>query len=384
MSRMGVLTGLRVIECGGIGPGPFCCMLLADMGAEVVRVDRAGSVGRDPLEPRFNPMLRGQQSVALDLKHPDGRDALLRLCDKADIVIEGFRPGVMERLGLGPDVITKRQPRIIYGRMTGWGQTGPLANAPGHDINYISLTGALHAIGTAESGPVPPLVLAGDLGGGGMFLALGVLAAYIEAQRSGVGQIVDAAVVDGASALMTPFHGMLAMGSFIERRESNRLDGGSYFYNVYETSDGEFISLASNEPQFHSRLLAVLGLDAERFSQSARDSWKENRSALAAIFRQRTRADWVALLEKEELCFAPVLRMSEAPAHPHHEARHAFVEIAGVKQPAPAPRFSRSASATPAAPPYAGEHTLRVLREWGFDRTESDSLLQSGAARQRP
>lgn len=382
-SLEGTLSGLKVVEFGGIGPGPFCCMLLADMGAEIIRIERVGAVGKDHMEPRFNPMLRGQRNIALDLKHPCGRDAALRLCDRADILIEGFRPGVMESLGLGPEVVTSRHPAIIYGRMTGWGQTGPLAKAPGHDINYIALTGALHAIGTAAGGPVPPLVLAGDMGGGGVYLAVGVLAAYIESRRSGLGQVVDAAVLDGTTSLMAAFYGMLAAGSFIEQRESNRLDGGSHFYNVYETRDGQHISLASNEPQFYTLLLEALGLDETEFRQNERQNWKSNRLALATIFKQKTRDEWTQLLEKKNLCYAPVLKMSEAPGHPQNAARQNFVKISGVTQPAPAPRFSRSTSAVQSAPAYAGEHTRQVLSDWGFEPAETDSLLHSGAARQR-
>jgi alpha-methylacyl-CoA racemase len=288
----------------------------------------------------------------------------------------------MEQLGLGPEIVMQRNPAIIYGRMTGWGQTGPLATAPGHDINYIALAGALHAIG-AKPAPVPPLVLAGDMGGGGTFLALGVLAAYIESQRSGVGQIVDAAIMEGAASLMTAFYGLRAAGSFVEQRESNRVDGGSHFYTVYETSDHEFISIGALEPKFYALLLEALELDAAEFPQDERQNWPKNRAALAEIFAQKTQAEWVEFLEKKNLCFAPVLKMSEAPRHPQNAARQNFVEVAGVTQPAPAPRFSRSQSAVQSAPAGAGEHTTDVLADWGFDLAEIEKLLQSGAAKQR-
>ncbi len=379
----GALRGIKVIEFAGIGPGPFCGMLLADMGAEIVRIDRVETVGNDPLEPRFNTMLRGRRNLALDLKHPDGRDAALRLCDHADILIEGYRPGVMEQLGLGPEIVTQRNPAIVYGRMTGWGQTGPLAKAPGHDINYIALSGALHAIGTAESGPVPPLVLAGDMGGGGTFLALGVLAAYIESRRSGLGQIVDAAIMEGSASLMTAFYGLCAAGSFVEQRESNRVDGGSHFYTIYETSDHEFISIGALEPKFYMILLEALGLDAADFPQNERETWPKNRAALAKIFAQKTQAEWVEILAPKNLCFAPVLKMREAPLHPQSAARGNFIELSGVTQPAPAPRFSRSQSGVQSAPAGAGEHTRQVLAEWGFELAEIDKLLQSGVAAQR-
>ena len=380
---MSVLSGIRVVEFGGIGPGPYCCMLLADMGAEVVRVERTTVVGCDSVAPHFNTMLRGQRSVALDLKHPGGRDAALRLCDGADIVIEGFRPGVMESLGLGPEVVLARHPAVVYGRMTGWGQTGPLADTPGHDINYIALTGALHAIGTAAQGPVPPLILAGDFGGGGAYLAIGVLAAYIEATRTGQGQIVDAAIVDGAAASMTAFYGMLAAGSVVEQRESNPLDGGSHFYNTYETRDGGYISIAAIEPKFYARLLQLLGLSAADYAQNDRVHWQEHRITFANIFKQKTRAEWTGLLQQEALCFAPVLSMSEAPSHPHLAARNSFVNIGGVVQPAPAPRFSRTASQVKSAPAFAGQHTVAELADCGLGQSTIDSLLKSGAARQR-
>ena len=381
---MGALNGLKIVEFGGIGPGPFCCMLLADMGAEVIRIDRVAAVGKDRLEPKFNPMHRGQRSIALDLKHPDGVNTALRLCDKADIVIEGFRPGVMEGLGLGPEMITARNAKIIYGRMTGWGQTGPLAQAPGHDLNYIALTGALHAIGKANTGPVPPLVLAGDMGGGGMYLAVGVLAAYIESQRSGKGQVVDAAIVDGSASLMTAFYGMLASGSIVEKRESNRLDGGSHFYNVYETKDGQYVCVASTEPQFYSLLVEALGLNEADIPQNDRNKWPQHRATIANVFKQKTRDEWNAWLAEKNLCYSPVLSMSEAPHHPHNAVRGNFVDIDGVTQPAPAPRFSRTKSVIKSAPAYAGADTTGVLNDWGFAPAEIEALIERNAAKQRP
>lgn len=378
----GALGHLKVVEFGGLGPAPFCSMLLADMGAEVIRIDRPDSVGRDPMEPRFNTMLRGRRNIALDLKKTAGVDAALRLCDQANILIEGFRPGVMERLGLGPDVVMARRPSMIYGRMTGWGQTGPLAQAPGHDINYVALTGALHAIGPAER-PVPPLALVGDMGGGGLYLAVGVLAAYIESLRSGHGQVVDAAVLDGTCSLMTAFFGMLAAGTFVERRASNRLDGGSHFYNAYQTADGEFISLASNEPEFYERLLNALNLDFDSSTQNQRELWARHRDQLAAIFKQKTRDEWARLLEPQDLCFSPVLKMSEAPSHPQNVARALFIEVADVVQPAPAPKLSRTPAAVTQPPAHIGEHTCQVLKDWNFHDQEIDALVRSGAARQR-
>ena len=379
---MGTLTGLQVVEFAGIGPGSFCCMLLADMGAEIIRVERTDIVGNDPLEPKYNPMLRGRKSIALDLKSPAGADVAMSLCEWADIVIECYRPGVMERLGLGPDEVLNRNPRAVYGRMTGWGQTGPLANAPGHDLNYIALTGALHAIGTREQ-PVPPLVMVGDFGGGAMYLAVGVLSAYIESRRSGQGQVVDAAIVDGAASLMTAFYGMLAAGSVVEERASNRLDGGSHFYSVYPTKDDEFVSIAPTEPKFFQRLLSELDLSVSDYDQTDRENWPVYQSRLRDLFRTRTRDEWCTILEDKGVCFAPVLRMSEAASHPHNRARENFVAIDGVEQPAPAPRFSRTGSKVelPAVP--AGENTREVLAQIGLDGAAIASLLDSGAARQR-
>ena len=379
---MGALTGVKALEFAGIGPGPFCCMLLADMGAEIVRIERTAMVGNDLMEPKYNPMLRGRKSIALDLKKPDGVEVALKLCEWADITIECFRPGVMERLGLGPDVVMERNPGLVYGRMTGWGQTGPLASAPGHDLNYVALTGALHAIGTRET-PVPPLVMVGDFGGGAMYLAVGVLSAYIESLRSGKGQVVDAAVVDGAASLMTAFYGMLAAGNFVEERASNRLDGGSHFYSVYPTKDEQFISIASTEPEFFAQLMAELNLDVADYDQADRDNWPVYQEKLKALFKTKSRAEWCALLEDKGVCFSPVLSMSEAASHPHNQARENFMEVLGVEQPAPAPKFSRTKSKVEIPAVHAGEHTAEVLSQLGFDQKAIVSFLNTGVACQR-
>ena len=381
---MGPLKGVKVVEFAGIGPGPFCCMLLADMGADVLRVDRAMNVGNDQYEPKYNNLLRGRKNIALDLKHPDGVEAALKLCDQADIIIEGFRPGVMERLGLGPDVVFARNKKVVYGRMTGWGQDGPIAKTPGHDINYIALTGALYAIGSKESGPVPPLNLVGDFGGGALYMAMGALAAYIEAQKSGEGQVVDTSMVEGAASLMTAVYGMLADGRYIEERETNRLDGGCHHYNVYETSDGEHICIGSNEPQFYAEMLKTIGLDQANLpEQTDRKYWPEMTERLAAIFKTKTREEWTKLMEQKEICYAPVLRPSEAIKHHHNVARNTFVEVDGFPQPGPAPKFSRTESMTPMGCAYAGEHTEEALGEWGFAATDIAALTASGAAKQR-
>ncbi len=381
---MGPLAGVKVVEFAGIGPGPFCCMLLADMGADVVRIDRAANVDNDPTEPRFNTLLRGRKNIAVDLKSPRGVETALTLCDQADILIEGFRPGVMERLGLGPDVVFARNAKIVYGRMTGWGQDGPIAHTPGHDINYIALTGALHAIGTKANGPVPPLNLIGDFGGGALYMAMGALAAYIEAQKSGQGQIVDTSMVEGAASLMTAAYGGLAAGTFQEERETNRLDGGCHHYNVYETGDGEHICIGSNEVKFYTVMLETVGLgEADLPEQADREKWPEMRQRLAAIFKTKTRAQWTELMEQKEICYAPVLRMSEASTHPHNVHRGSFIKVAGVTQPGPAPKFARMPDTPPSDPAHAGEHTREALADWGIPRSEIDDLLQTGAVRQR-
>ena len=354
------------------------------MGADVLRIDRAVNVGNDISEPKYNNLLRGRKNIALDLKHPDGVEAALKLCDKADIIIEGFRPGVMERLGLGPDVIFERNQKVVYGRMTGWGQDGPIAKTPGHDINYIALTGALYAIGSKESGPIPPLNLVGDFGGGALYMAMGALAAYIEAQKSGSGQVVDTSMVEGAASLMTAVYGMLADGRYLEERETNRLDGGCHHYNVYETSDGEHICIGSNEPQFYAEMLKTIGLDQANLpEQTDRKYWPEMTERLAAIFKTKSREEWTDIMEQKEICYAPVLRPSEAINHHHNVARDTFIEVDGFPQPGPAPKFSRTKSKTPMGCAYAGEHTEEALGEWGFAAVDIAALTASGAAKQR-
>jgi alpha-methylacyl-CoA racemase len=382
----GPLAGIRVIELAGIGPGPFAAMLLADLGADVVRVERAGAVrGPAPDAPHGDVLRRGRRSVAIDLKHPDGVAALLDLVAGADALIEGFRPGVMERLGLGPDVCLGRNPKLVYGRMTGWGQTGPYAHAAGHDINYIALAGALAHIGRAGEAPVPPLNLVGDFGGGGMFLAFGVVCALLDAGRSGDGQVVDAAMVDGTATLMTFFWAFHHMGIHdITQRGVNMLDTGAHYYDVYECADGEYVSIGSIEPQFYAELLRLTGLEGdEQFArQNDRALWPELKQRLVELFRRRTRDEWCAVMEHTDVCFAPVLRMDEAARHPHNVERGTFVEAFGVTQPAPAPRFSRTEAVLGRPPAHDGQHTTEVLADWGIDATRIEALLASGAVKQ--
>jgi alpha-methylacyl-CoA racemase len=370
----GPLDGVRVVEIAGIGPGPFCGMLLADMGAEVVRVDRPPVPGPWPAL-----MARGKRSVVVDLKHPRGPEVVLRLASSADALLEGFRPGVAERLGIGPDACMARNPRLVYGRMTGWGQEGPLRLTAGHDIDYIAVAGALHPIGAAEGPPVPPLNLLGDFGGGGLLLAFGIACALVEARRSGQGQVVDAAIVDGASLLTTSFHELAALGLWEERRGSNLLDGGAPFYGVYQTADGEHMAVGALEPKFYGELLDRLGLaGGDLPPPSERERWPELRERLEAVFRTRTRAEWVERFEGSDACVAPILRPSEAASHPHHRARASFVAVGESQQPAPAPRFSRTPAAPPARPPTIGEHTDEVLAAGGFTREEIADLRTAG------
>jgi alpha-methylacyl-CoA racemase len=365
---VGPLDGIRIVEIAGIGPGPFAGMMLSDMGAEVLRVDRAQSVqGGDPAKPSLDFLARGRRSVGVDLKRPEGVDTVLRLLEKADALIEGFRPGVMERLGLGPDVCLARNPRLVYGRMTGWGQEGPLAHAAGHDINYIALAGALESIGRRGEPPLPPLNLVGDFGGGGMLLAFGVACALVERARSGKGQVVDAAMVDGAAALMTIIHGAHQAGWWKEERGSNMLDTGAHFYEVYETRDGKYVSIGSIEPQFYQELLEKIGLAGEKLpGQMDRGSWAGMKQRLAGIFKTRTRDEWCEIMEGSDVCFAPVLSLTETKQHPHIRARSTFVTVAGAPQPGPAPRFSRSRAEIRRPPPHAGQHTDEALADWGF------------------
>ncbi len=378
---MGPLDGIKVIEIAGIGPGPFAGMMLSDMGAEVLRVDRADRVrGADPASPPRDPLARNRRSVGVDLKKPEGVETVLRLVEKADVIIEGFRPGVMERLGLGPDVCLARNPRIVYGRMTGWGQEGPLAHAAGHDINYISIAGALGPIGRKGEAPVPPLNLVGDFGGGGMLLAYGVTCALVEAGRSGQGQVVDAAMVDGAAALMAMMHGFLAMGMWQDERGTNMLDTGAHFYDVFETADGEYVSIGSIEPQFYAQLLKLTGLDAEDLpNQMDRTRWEATKKRVAEVFKTKTREEWCKIMEGTDVCFAPVLSMKEAYEHPHNVERNTFIEVAGVKQPGPAPRFSRTVPEVVRPPAHAGQHTDEALADWGFSGDEIGKLRADGA-----
>ncbi len=379
----GPLSGIRILEIAGIGPGPFAAMMLADMGAEVVRVDRVQAVRDNVTGSHWDVMLRGRRNVALDLKHPEGVEALLTLVEGADAIIEGFRPGVMERLGVGPDQCLARNPKLVFGRMTGWGQEGPYANSAGHDINYIALAGALAHFGRAGEPPTPPLNMVGDFGGGGMFLAFGVVCALLESQRSGKGQVVDAAMVDGSAVLMSMFWAFKNIGMFDESaRGTNLLDTGAHFYDVFECADGEWVSIGSIEPQFYALLLEKTGVAAEFAAQMDRSKWPQLKEKLAAVFRTKTRAQWNEIMEGTDVCYAPVLRMSEAAQHPHNVARNTFVEVAGITQPAPAPRYSRTITNVPTPPAHAGEHTRAVLADWGFDADRIDALVAAGAARQ--
>ena len=376
----GPLAGLKVVEMVGLGPAPFCAMLLADLGAEVLRIDRPGAGGALGLPPRFDIPARGRRSLALDLRHPAAAEAALALVARADALIEGYRPGVMERLGLGPEPCLARNPRLVYGRMTGWGQHGPLAAAAGHDINYIALAGALHPIGRDGEPPVPPLNYVGDYGGGAMLLAVGVLAALLEARASGRGQVVDAAMTDGAALLSAMFFGMRAAGAWQLQRGANLIDGGAPYYAAYACADGRHVAVGAIEPAFFAELLQRLGLDAATFgAQDDRSLWPAQRATLAATFLQRRRDEWCAALEGSDACFAPVLDWDEAPAHPHHAAREAFVEVGGVIQPAPAPRFSRTPAARPTPPSTPGADGPAALRDWGVDEGLVERLRQAGA-----
>jgi alpha-methylacyl-CoA racemase len=379
----GPLRGHRVLEIAGIGPGPFAAMMLADMGAEVVRVDRVGAVtGADPGQPPVDVLNRGRRSVGVDLKHPDGVETVLRLVESADALIEGFRPGVTERLGIGPDACLDRNPALVYGRMTGWGQDGPYAAAAGHDINYIALAGALDPIGRAGQPPTPPLNLVGDFGGGGLMMAFGIACGLLEASRSGQGQVVDAAMVDGAATLMTMFYGFRAMGFWRPERGTNMLDSGAHFYDVYECGDGGYVSIGSIEPQFYAELRRLAGLDDDAWSaQMDRSAWPDLKARLAEVFRTRTRDEWCALMEGTDVCFAPVLSLDEAHHHPHNVARGTFTEANGVVQPSPAPRFSRTAPEIAGPPAHPGQHTDEVLASWGFGDDEVADLRRAGAVR---
>jgi alpha-methylacyl-CoA racemase len=375
---MGPLAGIKIVELAGIGPGPFCAMLLSDLGAEVLRIDRYESKGRR--NPATDVLLRGRRSVAVDLKNPRGVETVLRLIEKADALIEGFRPGVMERIGIGPDVCLKRNPRIVYGRMTGWGQEGPLAAAAGHDINYIAITGALHSFARRGERPVPPLNLVGDFGGGALYLAVGVLSALLEARASGKGQVVDAAMVDGAAHLMTMFYEMRATGIWTDEPGTNLLDTGAHFYDVFDTKDGKRIALGSIEPKFYAELLRLSGLDKDELpSQFDRAEWPGLKERVASVIRTKTRDEWCRIMEGSDVCFAPVLSLAEAPTYSHNAERKTFIEVDGVVQPAPAPRFSRTPGKVRRPPPIPGEHSEEALRDWGFPKDAIASLLEARA-----
>lgn len=380
---MGPLHGIKVIEFAALGPCPMAAMILADLGAEVVRIERKLPPGAKPgselFDPRIDILNRSRRVVTLDLKKPEGIAAARQLIAGADILVEGFRPGVMERLGLGPDEALKANPRLVFGRMTGWGQTGPLASAAGHDINYLSLSGALHAIGEPGRKPVVPLNLVADCGGGAMLLVVGVLAALTESRNSGKGQVVDAAMTDGSALLMTMMYTLKAMGEWTQQRGSNLLDGGAHFYDTYRCRDGKYISIGPIEPQFYALFLAKTGLTDPDFSQQwDRARWPELKARLAAHLETRSRDEWCQLLEGSDACVAPVLDMDEAPEHPHNRARGTFIEVGGIIQPAPAPRFSRSTPATP-RPPVTGATGEDVLADWGFQAAAIDALRQAGA-----
>ncbi len=383
---MGPLKGFKVIELAGIGPAPMCAMLLSDLGAEVLRIDRTADAGLGiAMKTKYSLLNRGRRSIALDLKRPEATEAVLRLVSQADALIEGFRPGVMERLGLGPDVCLARNPRLVYGRMTGWGQEGPLASAAGHDINYIALSGALHSIGRRGEAPVPPLNLIGDFGGGALYLAFGVVTGLLEAQKSGKGQVVDTAMIDGAASLMTAIYGMHGSGIWNDERGTNILDTGAHYYDVYETKDGKYISIGSIETKFYDELLRLSGLKREELApQNDRKSWPQMKERIAALFRTKSRDEWCAIMEGSDICFAPVLSLSEAPNHRHNKHRGTFVEQDGVVQPAPAPRFSRTPGAIQRPPAQPGEHTEEALRDWGFSASELEKLRACGAITSSP
>jgi alpha-methylacyl-CoA racemase len=375
---MGPLNGYTVIELAGIGPAPMGGMMLADLGAEVIRVDRAATDSPSPLESVSG---RGKKSVVLNLKEPQGVETLLRMVENADVLIDPFRPGVCEKLGVGPAVCLARNPRLVFARMTGWGQDGPLAQAAGHDINYIALTGALFANGEREGRPLPPLNLVGDMGGGGMLLVNGVMAALLETASSGQGQVIDVAMVDGAAQLMWMFHSFHALGGWnADQREANMLDGGTHFYNTYECADGEYVSIGSIEPQFYALLKEKAGLPEDQFGeQNNPERWESQREALAGIMRSKTRDEWCALMEGTDVCFAPVLRFTEAPAHAAAVARKSYIELDGVVQPAPAPRFSRTPAEVVSSNPANGANTQAVLGEMGFAEQEINALREAGA-----
>jgi alpha-methylacyl-CoA racemase len=371
----GPLSDLKIVEFAGIGPGPFCGMLLSDLGADVVRIDRKGGRGG----AKSDITSRGRRSVALDIKNPAAVEAALKLIEKADVLFEGFRPGVMERNGLGPDVCLKRNPKLVYGRMTGWGQTGPYSMAAGHDMNYIAITGALDAIGTKDK-PVPPLNLVGDFGGGALYLAFGLLAGVINARATGKGQVIDCAMSDGAASLMAMFYGMNAAGGWVPSRRSNLLDGGAHFYDTYECADGKLLAIGAIEPQFHEVLTKGLGLSEDDFTKRMdRKAWPEHSKKIAGVVKTKTRDEWMKVFDGTDACVAPVLSMEEAPKHPHNAERQTFRTVDGIVQPGPAPRFSRTAGAINGPPAKAGQHSAEVLKDWGIDAEKAAGFLKSGA-----
>jgi alpha-methylacyl-CoA racemase len=378
---MGPLKGLTIIEIAGIGPGPFAAMLLADMGADVIRVERpGGSMFAFAHNPKLDFLNRNKRCISVDLKNAQGIDTVLTLLEKADALLEGNRPGVMERLGLGPDVCLARNPALVYGRMTGWGQQGPLARAAGHDINYIALAGALHPIGRAGEKPAIPLNLVGDFGGGGLMLAYGMVCALLETKTSGQGQVVDAAMIDGAATLMASTFAANQVGFWSDERGTNLLDSGSHFYEVYETADGKYISLGSIEPKFYAALLEKLGDDAKHFEhQFDMENWPAMKEHMTAIIKRKTRSEWDEVFDGVDVCYAPVLSMSEVRHHPHHQARGTFIDDGEVWQPAPAPRFSRTEAEIPCAAAKIGEHSEEILREFGFTQEEILARIESGA-----
>ncbi len=376
MCAVGPLSDVRAVEFAGIGPGPFCGMVLSDLGAEVTRIDRPGA------GPLTDIHSRGRRSVVLNLKDPEAVEAAMRICERADALFEGFRPGVMERMGLGPDEVLSRNPRLVYGRVTGWGQDGPLAHAAGHDMNYIGLVGALHAIGGKDGPPIPPLNLLGDYAGGGLLLAFGLLAAIIEARTSGRGQVVDAAMVDGVLTLMSGVYSSFAEGRHSDERGTNALDGGTHFANVYETSDGKYISICSAEPQFYAELLERLQIDPEEFAdQWSPEHWPIYKARLAEIFKGRTRDEWTELLEGTDVCFGPVLSLAEAPNHHHNQARQAFIDRGGRLEPAPSPRFSRTPGTVQDGTNETGADTAAVLAECGLSHEVVERLARAAQPR---
>jgi alpha-methylacyl-CoA racemase len=374
----GPLRGLRVVELAALGPGPFAAMLLADLGAEVIRVDRPYDSGSGAIPPEIDATRRGRISVVLDLRRPEGARALLDVVAGSDVLIEGNRPGVTERLGIGPEDCWRRNPRLIYARMTGWGQDGPLASSAGHDLGYLALTGALHAMGRQGERPAVPLNLVGDYGGGALYLAVGILAAVFEAARSGRGQVVDAAIVDGAASLTTVFHAMMAADMWRDERGVNLLDSGVPWYDVYETADGRYVAVAAIEPKFYAEFMSILGLTPEEHRREDSAQWPALRSEIAAVIITRTRDEWAKVFEGTDACVAPVLSLLEAPQHLHLASRGTFVDVGGLTQPAPAPRFSRSVTSVPQAPPKPGAHTRDALRRCGVD--DVDALIRSGIA----